>query len=155
MIALSPEQTNETKDKPERKKKSRDSRFTYHTSFAFFFLFFSTLFILDSYSSFKSNVCRQGTFVQLFFEFKLPGDFSSARLFHHVTGNFLCPCHLINSYPFHPLHLRKFKQTIYLFIEGLYVSNSTINRTGSPQGFSQVQISHKLSNTIKKNLHIT
>ena len=30
---------------------------------------------------------------------------------------------------------------IYLFIEGVY---SPVNRTGSPQGFSQVQISHKL-----------
>ena len=36
---------------------------------------------------------------------------------------------------------------IYLIIEGLYV-----NRSGSPQGFSQVHISHKLK-TIQ-NMHI-
>ena len=35
---------------------------------------------------------------------------------------------------------------IYLFIEGLY-------STGSPQGFSQVQISHKLN--VIQNMHIT
>ena len=42
---------------------------------------------------------------------------------------------------------------IYLFIEGLILSYSPINRTGSPQGFSQVQISYKL-NTLQ-NMHIT
>ena len=46
---------------------------------------------------------------------------------------------------------------IYLFIDLLkaytYTSYSPVNRTGSPRGFSQGQISHKL-NTMQ-NMHIT
>ena len=49
-----------------------------------------------------------------------------------------------------PSSHRRTNRFIDLFIEGLY---SPVNRTWSPQGFSQVQMSHKL-NTIQ-NMHST